>query len=76
MTPITCAAQHPAPTAAARFLLTFLPLHGGRAFSFPCDAAGLVMIDTLSEASRANYLLARTLVGRDYQGPMVGPELV
>lgn len=64
------------PGATAGFLLTYLPLHGGRSFSFPCDAAGFVSLDTLSDSARANYLLARALVGWDYQTPVVAPAEV
>ena len=70
------ACEHTAPMAAASFLLIFHPLHGGTLFSFPCDAAGLVTMDDLSDGARANYLLARTLIGRDYQLPVVAPDIV
>jgi hypothetical protein len=43
----------------------------GRALAFPCDAAGVVDMDTLSEAARNNYLFARTVVGRDFHVPAV-----
>jgi hypothetical protein len=76
MTSTMYATEHTAPMAAAGFLLVFHPLHGGKLFSFPCDAAGLVTIDGLSDGARANYLLARTLIGRDYQRPVVAPDLV
>jgi hypothetical protein len=68
MTSKMYATEHTARRAAASFLLIFHPLHGGKLFSFPCDAAGLVTIDALSEGARANYLLARTLIGRDGRG--------
>jgi hypothetical protein len=41
----------------------------GRALSFPCDATGAVDLDTLSARCQANYLFARTLVGREYATP-------
>jgi len=40
--------------------------HEGRAYAFPCDAAGRVDIDELPARARDNYLFARTLVGRDF----------
>ena len=33
---------------------------------FPCNAAGCVEIDKLSENERIDYLFARALRGRDY----------
>jgi len=59
------------PAAAAAFVLSYLSLRGGRTLSFPCDAAGLVTLDELSDSARYNYLLARALVGRDYGLPVV-----
>lgn len=43
----------------------------GMALSFPCDAAGQVRIDALSERARHNYLYARAVVGREYAVPTV-----
>ena len=43
----------------------------GRALAFPCDAAGHVNLDALSEKARDNYLYARTLVGREFAIPAV-----
>jgi hypothetical protein len=64
----------PAPSAA--FQLRFASLfHEGRALAFPCDAAGRVDVDALSERARHNYFFARTLVGRDYATPAVVPTL-
>jgi hypothetical protein len=45
----------------------------GRAYCFPCDAAGHVDLDRLSERSRDNYFFARTVVGRDLALPAVEP---
>jgi hypothetical protein len=53
------------------FDLVFLPLHTGRSFAFECSADGTVAIDDLSETAFSNYLLARALVGRDFQAPRV-----
>ena len=43
----------------------------GRSCAFPCDAAGRVDLDALSDKARANYLYARTVVGREYSIPAV-----
>jgi hypothetical protein len=43
----------------------------GRGFAFPCDAAGGVDLDALSERARINYFVARTTIGRDYSVPQV-----
>jgi hypothetical protein len=56
------------------FDLVFLPLHMGRSFAFECSADGTVAIDDLSEAAFSNYLLARALVGREFQAPQVVPR--
>ena len=47
----------------------------GRALCFPCDEAGLVPMDKLSERARDNYLYARAVVGREYAYPCVLPAL-
>ena len=55
---------------AAAFELHFRSLFDeGRALAFPCDADGLVDLDTLSERARFNYFCARTLIGRDFALP-------
>jgi hypothetical protein len=43
----------------------------GRAYVFPCDAAGHVDMDALSEMARENYLYARTVIGRELAFPAV-----
>ena len=43
----------------------------GRALTFPCDAAGHVPLDMLSERALANYLFARAAVGREYGCPRI-----
>ena len=43
----------------------------GRAVAFPCDAAGYVDMDRLSERGRCDYLFARAMVGREYAIPCV-----
>jgi len=58
------------------FELRFQSLfNDGRALAFPCDAAGHVAIDALSERARNNYFYARTVIGRDFATPAVRPTL-
>lgn len=61
------------PTATVpRFQLMFRSLfQSGRGLAFPCDAAGQVDLDTLSDRSRTNYLYARAVVGREFALPTV-----
>ena len=47
----------------------------GRGLSFPCDAEGHVLLDSLSDHARDNYLYARAVVGREYAFPMVHATL-
>ena len=55
-----------------RYELRFQSLyHEGRAYAFPCDAAGRVDMDALSDRALNNYLYARALVGRDLLMPAV-----
>ena len=57
---------------AADYELRFQSLFdAGRAYAFPCDAAGHVDMDALSDAARDNYLYARTVVGREFALPAV-----
>jgi hypothetical protein len=63
--------SHTQPAPAAVFELRYAPLSGRVALSFPCDSAGRVDLGRLSERARANYLLACTLIGRDYAVPVV-----
>jgi hypothetical protein len=51
-----------------RFRSLFNP---GRGYSFACDSSGRVDIDALSERARCNYLFARTVIGREFEMPMV-----
>ena len=54
----------------ARFELRFQSLfNAGRALSFPCDAAGQVDMDSLSDRQRDSYLYARAVVGREFSFP-------
>lgn len=64
-------APHDPSTASAasnqRLALRFLPRgHDRRCMIFPCNAAGHVEMDRLSERERIDYLFARALRGRDY----------
>jgi hypothetical protein len=64
-----------APSSQPRcYALRFRSLFDdGRGYCFPCDAAGHVDLDGLSERSRDNYFFARTVVGRDLALPSVEP---
>ena len=54
----------------ARFEIRFRSLFNeGRGLAFPCDAAGQVDLDGLSERARRNYLSARAMVGREFATP-------
>lgn len=55
-----------------RYELRFIGLHNrGRGYAFPCDAAGHVCLDELSDRSRDNYLYARAVVGQELSPPVV-----
>ena len=59
-----------------RFELRFQSLfNDGRALAFPCDAAGRVALDALTERARNNYFYARSVIGRDFATPAVRPAL-
>lgn len=45
--------------------------NSGRGYAFPCDAAGRVDLDRLSDLARTNYLYARTVVGRELHSPAI-----
>jgi hypothetical protein len=54
------------------FELRYRSLHvQGRGYAFPCDAAGHVDLDQLSEPARENYFFARAMVGFDLLAPQV-----
>jgi hypothetical protein len=58
--------------SSAGFLLCFRSLfQSGRGYAFPCDGAGRVDLDQLSETARDNYLYARAMVGRELAAPAV-----
>jgi hypothetical protein len=55
-----------------RIELRFLPRSGrGRGLAFPCNAAGHVEIDGLSENERIDYFFARALRGHDFSCAVV-----
>jgi len=57
---------------SARYELRFQSLFDeGRAYAFPCDAAGHVDLDSLGERARHNYFYARTVIGREFSMPAV-----
>lgn len=61
-----------AQRARAVYHLRFQSLfHPGRALTFPCDPAGCVALDDLSDRARQNYLYARAVVGREFATPAV-----
>ena len=45
--------------------------HPGRGVAVPCDEAGHVDLDSLTERLRNAYLGARAMVGREYLYPTV-----
>jgi hypothetical protein len=47
-----------------------------RALSFPCDAAGRVDLDRLSERARNTYFYVRRAAGREFSWPAVQPHHV
>ena len=56
----------------ARFELHFQSLvDSGRCYAFPCDPAGHVDLDSLSDRARNNYLYARAMMGRETTVPRV-----
>jgi hypothetical protein len=66
------ATPRPQPGFELRFQSLF---DEGRALAFPCDAAGHVDLDTLSERARCNYYYARTVIGREFALPAVRTSL-
>jgi len=64
--------MNPETSDCADYELRFRSLFDtGRAFAFPCDAAGHVDLDRLSDRARTNYLYARTVVGRELLSPSI-----
>jgi len=55
-----------------RYELRFARLsHPGHGYAFPCDAEGRIAVSRLSEQARANYLYARSNVGREFSRPVI-----
>jgi len=64
---MNCTAPH-----TARYELRFVSLFDAhRAYAFPCDSAGQVDINVLSNRARTNYFYARTVIGREFHCPSV-----
>ena len=61
-------ALHPSHHYELRFRSLFKE---GRGYAFPCDAAGHVDMDTLSDRARHCYLYARAVVGNELSMPTV-----
>jgi hypothetical protein len=61
---------HTGPSYWLRFESLAQP---GRGFAFPCDSAGRVNLDALSDVALRNYLFARAVVGREFHFPRVEP---
>jgi hypothetical protein len=60
------------PTQKIRYELRFTGLSDRRRdYAFPCDEAGRVDIDKLTDRSRMNYFYARTVVGKELSAPVV-----
>jgi hypothetical protein len=60
--------------AACAYLLRFVSHDDrGRDVCVPCDEAGNVDMNTLTERLRNSYLGARAMVGRGYSCPTVQP---
>ena len=69
------AAHTSTPAGPTRYELRFESLFNvGRAYAFPCDRAGRVDLDSMSERLRNNYLYARAVVGREFASPDVRPS--
>ena len=60
----------------AAFQLRFHSFVGeANEFTCPCDAAGHVVMDEMSERARSRYLFARAMVGRLYAPPEITAEV-
>ena len=54
------------------FELHFEPLVDKQSpLNFPCDAAGRVDLDELGDRLRCDYLFAHTLIGRQFEMPVI-----
>ena len=66
-------AQSAADLVRSPYQLSFLSLFRGNGFAFPCDEAGRVDLDAMSDKQRNAYLYARALIGRELAYPVVRP---
>lgn len=66
-------AQSTADLVQSRYELSFPSLLRGGGFAFPCDEAGRVDLDAMSDKQRNSYLYARALIGRELAYPVVRP---
>jgi hypothetical protein len=56
----------------SRYELRFQSLFdAGRAYAFPCDAAGHVDMDALGDRALNDYLYARAVVGLEFLMPSI-----
>ena len=64
-------------SSSNQFQLCFRSLfHSGRGYAFPCDPAGQVDLDGMSENARNNYFYARAMVGRELSAQAVEAALL
>lgn len=64
--------SNPGAAAGVHYELRFESLiRAGRGMAFPCDLAGHVQFDALSDKALCNYLYARAVVGREFATPAV-----
>lgn len=61
------------PARPPAYLLRFQSLFDGRGMAFECDAEGHVDLHALSDVARRNYLVALSVIGRDFAFPKVEP---
>lgn len=66
--------HNPATDMSAHVLRFASLYHPGRGVVVPCDPAGHVDLDALSERLKTAYLGARAMVGREYAYPVVQPS--
>ncbi len=59
------------PAMCSHFLRFMSLFDLGRGVAVPCDAAGNVDMDALTDRARCAYLGARALVGREYACPTI-----
>ena len=65
---LTLTAQAGSCSYLLRFTSRYTP---GLGIEVPCDRAGLVDIDSLTERLRTAYFVARAMIGREYGYPTV-----